>query len=211
MDVSNKTLAIFLVAAIVVSIAGTFVSLNRLGKMGGMTGYALDDTGLANLSISTSASIRFEDGFNTTDFGTGSIPNASSVCFLSTTAGPTAECSGFAQGGPLIIENDGNVNLTNVSLNSTNSAAAFIGSCGSFTPEFLWNFTQNESTSCNAGYWAAGDYMAVNTTLMSICEGANAYNYVEDHDSIRIDFLLNISSDCTPGAKTNIINLVGTQ
>jgi hypothetical protein len=61
MDISNKTLAIFLVAAIFISLCGTLVSLNKLSSMG-FTGYAINDTdlGYTNFSITSNVSLVFQ-------------------------------------------------------------------------------------------------------------------------------------------------------
>ena len=52
MDMSNKSLALLLVAAIVISLGGTMISLNRINEMG-ITGMA---AGNVSVTISTNMS-----------------------------------------------------------------------------------------------------------------------------------------------------------
>jgi len=61
-DVSNSTLALFVVLAIVVSVFGTFMSLSKLDQMTGVgiTGFASAD-GKANLSVRSSSNIQLLD------------------------------------------------------------------------------------------------------------------------------------------------------
>ena len=64
MDISNKTLAMFLVAAIVVSIAGTTISLNRLGDIStSPTGFATSGVGNVSLNVNTDLSIVLDEAW----------------------------------------------------------------------------------------------------------------------------------------------------
>jgi len=59
-DVSNSTLALFVVLSIVVTVFGTFLSLSKFGDVG-ITGFATTGTGTANLSVSATAAIFVSD------------------------------------------------------------------------------------------------------------------------------------------------------
>lgn len=129
MDISNKTLAMFLVAAIVVSIAGTTISLNRLDRMStgdGLTGYATSGVGNVTVNVNSQLSISVTDdiiafgncqpfsGVDTViDSETASVAWAHDVC------------SGFTPDYIQVI-NDGNVNA-NVSINASNRGEAHGG------------------------------------------------------------------------------------
>jgi hypothetical protein len=63
-EISNSTLALLVVAAIVVSISGSLISLNKLGEIGGITGMlSTTDIGYANLSVPVSAYINLTDNW----------------------------------------------------------------------------------------------------------------------------------------------------
>ncbi|NOZ80214.1 MAG: hypothetical protein GXP63_00960, partial [DPANN group archaeon] len=64
-EISNRSLAVLLVVAIVVSIGGTFMSLSKLQQApttiyvnkGSPTGYAISPNGTASVSITTTAEL----------------------------------------------------------------------------------------------------------------------------------------------------------
>jgi len=108
MDISNKTLGLLLVAAIVVSVGGTFFSLDKLDGFS-TTGYATDGTGAVNLSINTSVSIKMND--SVIDFGTCTIPSGGATFSSNNTAASANNtyCNGTFP-DLMTVENDGNTN-----------------------------------------------------------------------------------------------------
>jgi len=128
-DISNRTLAILLVTAIVVSLGATVSTLNRLST--GASGRAISDMGDVQLIISSTVSIRllndsidFGSGYvnDTCDITSGAVNNATLTagatyddtnadnCWLEAVETPTS----------LHIENDGNSNVTLKVLGPTN-------------------------------------------------------------------------------------------
>ena len=116
-DISNKTLAILVGIAIVVSIFG-ILSVPR----GGVTiiGAAVNTTtGVANVTINTVTLIRLKN--NTVDFGAGFVNTSGTSCTMesnNTVASRSTACEGFRTTGNnaifdrFVIENAGNVNVT---------------------------------------------------------------------------------------------------
>ena len=134
-DFSNKTIATLLVVAIIISISGTLISLQKLSNLG-VSGFATSGTGVANLTISSSRSITVTT--NLIDFGSG-YPATSETCVMESnrTSAP-ANCIGTTN-APIkwsdsslpapyfIINNTGNIN-TNVTFNASADASTWIGS-----------------------------------------------------------------------------------
>src|SRR3989344_4566576 len=129
-DISNKTVVTLLVAAIAISLGGTFVTLNalnsRLGALGfsQLTGFATIPNATATLTANTYSSIKFSQA--TVAFGTGSVnTSAGNNCTLSTldgTGGLNSHCLDFNEVyNGFTVENDGNTNLS-VELKSNQSA-----------------------------------------------------------------------------------------
>jgi hypothetical protein len=121
MSVSNKTLAIMLLAAIVVSLGGTFISLNRLGGMS-PTGYSIAPEGIVNLTINSSLSITTDD-INLIDFGTCDLQDGGIGYILRSNASEgghgNSNCSiPSPSPGYIVIRNNGNL-LANVSIQSS--------------------------------------------------------------------------------------------
>lgn len=111
MDISNRALAMFLLAAIVVSLAGTIISLNKLEGTS-TTGFATSGTGNVSLNVQSSLSITTADS-SLINFGGCTPLSGSSAVVASTGGANTSICSGFIVGGAdsnISVRNDGNVN-----------------------------------------------------------------------------------------------------
>jgi hypothetical protein len=211
MELTNKTLALLLVAAIAVSLAGTIISLNKLNNVP-TTGYATS-TATSNVTITSLNSVRFNVA--SIYFGSGSVNSSAGynncTLFANLTAvggWKSAGCINFAgsEPGPLIIENDGNVNLTNVQLVSSVAAAAFIGGIA-VTPVYQYLVIQNETGSCATGLGPT-TWTDVNTTGSgtSIC---TKMDWQDAADSIAVGVYIVIPADAT-GAKTSTWTVTGT-
>lgn len=211
-EVSNRTLAITLVIAIVISLTGTIISLNRLAqsRVPGITGFAIDtDVATATVQIVSTASISFK--VNMLDFGTGMVNTSGGNTNCSLATGKTSgfkdsnsSCINFSKLGnltSLVIENDGTDNMT-INLSADKDLNTFVGGGGSGEEQFSWNITCNESaTGCcsnltnngSLGSWATG-WWPVNTTQTQICGGSGLY-FTDDNDSILVNLNLTIPYD----------------
>lgn len=111
MDISNRALAMFLLAAIVVSLAGTIISLNKLEGTS-TTGFATSGTGNVSLNIQSQLSITTADSA-LINFGACTPLSGTEAVVASTGGANTSICGGFAVGGAdsnISVRNDGNVN-----------------------------------------------------------------------------------------------------
>ncbi len=203
MEISNKGLALLLVAAVAVSVFGMILSINKLNIIQTMksgTGFATS-SGNASLYINTTSSLRFSVA--TIDWGTGSVNATTGTCYLNT-EGLKSGCTGFttvSQG--LVIENDGDTNLS-VTLVSDKSPTTFIGSGATF----LWKISQNESGSCPSVTPTA--YTQVNTSAITIC---TAFQPVDATDTILVDLNVSIPLSIVSsgaGQKVATLTAVGT-
>lgn len=153
MEDTNRALALLLVAAIIVSLGGTVVSLNKLGQMGEMslTGFATSsEAGRVNLSVSENTVLDIT--WSTIDFGSGYVATGCDNCSMDTlsTGNTNAACchndwnttSGFQDG--FWIENKGNT-VVNVQLVSNASAVGFIGDGvgGETNSTFKWRISDD--------------------------------------------------------------------
>ena len=125
MDISNKALAMFLLAAIVVSLGGTIVSLNRLGSIT-TTGFtpasgevllSLDEV----ISITTADNATVDFGNCENDAGTAQTVNSEGGADTSTV------CDEFSAPAWIAVRNNGNVDV-NVTIQSNVTGAAQGGS-----------------------------------------------------------------------------------
>lgn len=120
MDISNKTLALFLLGAIVVSLGGTILSLNKLGEV--TTTGLVTQPGQVDLEILSSLSITTEDN-SVINFGTCTPPAGQTTIINSEGLENTTSVCGAYGGSGIYVRNNGNVNA-NVTIRSNVVGAA---------------------------------------------------------------------------------------
>jgi hypothetical protein len=223
-EVSNKALAILLVGAIVISLAGTLISINKVSQISSfsrrgnqITGMALQDNGNVSLTIQGGAALAVKRGIN---FGTvnpnGSIINISSEVSLIGRGGSN-DCSVVANCSGLEIENDGNIPI-NVTMNSSSNASDLIGGTGANWTFFVAN--GNSSNTGNATRPDGGCTMVppiynsnawtnfqknTNYIICNSSVGAGLW-YNDTNDTITIEVNLTIPSDAATGIKTAVLS-----
>ena len=207
-DISNKSLALMLLAAIVVSITGTIYTLNTYDG-DGMSGFVtLNATGKTNFSINSTLSIRFSN-FNIVQFGAGYVNDTLNNCLIGTnmtvaqiSASGVSGCVGFNTSvgqSNLSIQNDGNI-LANVSLNFSANASGFIGGT---SPSFQYQIINNviDANSCgtimNGSSWREVSGYDSNGTGARVC---TKFNFSDTNDTFDIGLWLNIPESANTGA-----------
>ncbi|MFH1133553.1 MAG: hypothetical protein V1735_03620, partial [Nanoarchaeota archaeon] len=141
-DISNRTLAILMLFAIVISLGGLYLSTNRLARIGGITGFASSGTGSVNVTIVSFNSIAIEDAL--INFG-NCTPTAGTGDNLSSNESSEPACvttGGTGSGvypDNVSVSNDGNTNI-NVTVKTSNTGT-FIGGT---SPKF-WYSSRNAS------------------------------------------------------------------
>jgi hypothetical protein len=152
-DISNRTLATILVAAIVVSLGSTLISLNKLGGLSWVTGRAVSDLGTAQVSVQESLSIvLLTDSVN---FGTGFINTSNTNCVtnnvnLSTLGAGFNYETCFVGGGTgtdFVLQNNGNVNAS-VSVRGP-SAVTLFGSANPLQKAFRYKASDSVAENAN--------------------------------------------------------------
>ncbi len=222
MDISNKSLALILVAAIVVSLGGTLVSMNRLNQfsmpMSGVTGFASYDTGEANLTISGKITISIEDD-QVIDFGAGYVDGSNAgiqYCKIDTydrnaTLNATNFCIGFSnvsadpgdpgftndKNGPFKIVNDGNQDVF-VYIQSNATPEQFIGSPSTTgVVNFTWMIDSNTTGSaCTGGTNNVSSWREVTTTQRTyVCGSGEKLKFADGSDAVYLHLQVQIPED----------------
>lgn len=211
-ELSNKTLALLLVFAIIFSLGGTLLTLNKIKKVG-ITGMVTNVTsGYVNASVESRVAANLT--LKAVDFGIGYVTMGCNNCTLDTQGGSTPGgcCSDFstAQRG-IVIENSGN-QVLKIEVNFSLNASDFIGGDTSIN-EFKMLVVQNESKSCKTlGATWSSTYANVpiyNTgeTAGEVCDrlSPNLAN-----DSIRLHINITIPDDASAGEKNASVIITGT-
>ncbi len=201
-EISNKTIAALLVVAMVLSLSGTFFSLNKLNMLqSGVTGYATayNDNATATLNLASVTSITFTT--NAVDWGSVQIDTAGGYteCNLTTSSYGQAitGCSaGVTQPNPLVLENDGSVNVkVNITTNETPSSWI-----GGTNPGFYFIGSNNEAGSCDS---STGNLVTTETAL-STAEVTLCSNLTFDNtaDTLNLDLKAEVPYNAPTGQKT---------
>jgi len=209
MELSNKSLALLLVVAIVISVGGTMVSLSKLNSIR-YTGFASSSNspqGTANLTINSSLVLTFV--VSNVNFGTGYTNDSGAgieQCVMDTNGSAnSADCIGFNSGvSPFVLRNDGNKNL-NVSISANENATTFISGTN---PVFQFFIEDNETGSCttpNPTVWTD-----MNTTSVDMCGTGGLLANPSTSDELRIHIKVSVPQDAIPGAKTATLTAAGT-
>jgi hypothetical protein len=191
-EISNNFLALLVVVAIVVVLAGFMMPAKITGNAG--------NEGTLTGTLGTTTAINFTN--DTINFGTIQVPGLAPSCQVDTEtnsncSGDTAPANGF------VVENTGNVDVS-LQLATGKNAADLLGGTG---PVYQWKVTNvTEPGSCKG---AASAYVNVNKTSpgTTICTNFSAYS---TRDSLEINVKLVIGSDVAPGAKTDTFTATAT-
>lgn len=151
-EISNTVLAVLVVAALVVVVAGTVINLN-----GGITGFATEGSGNVTLTINSTLAIEVNAGNTIIDFGVCN-PRAGSSYWCSSNDSVACtganndqgNCTGDTTTPQYIqVDNVGNVDA-DVTLQSSCTAAQLIGGT---SPAFEYVTTHCNGTA--VGSWAS--------------------------------------------------------
>jgi hypothetical protein len=237
MDHTEKTLALLLVASIIVSLGGTVVSLNKLGQVQfkTLTARATANTdGYVQLNITSDTSIAFTK--STINFGNGYVNSSCNNCTMwtnSTTGGTSkhlvqscceAQWNTLTAGTTKVglwIRNEGNTNLT-VNLDFDKDASTFIGGTGAL---FQYRtLTDVSSKGCSGCSGVAHDDNAnsCKTTLRYTSAWADAntsnpilcanYGFTNNpaSDEMVLDVKVGIPRTSPTNAKVATLTITGT-
>ncbi|GBE19426.1 MAG TPA: hypothetical protein ENG87_03070 [Candidatus Pacearchaeota archaeon] len=197
----KSTNLLMIVAVVAVSLAAInlIVTINKVGDIQALTGYATD-TATANLTVQGAASITFV--ISNISWGSGYV-NESPITFaVLDTVGNTINGTNWATVSTgLTLRNDGNNDVT-INLSADKNSTQFIGGTAGNGPIFQWNVSNAEEGSCSNG----GTNNATNITSFTdanITSQLACWNLSNDaaSDLLRIDLRLEIPQDAAPGAK----------
>jgi hypothetical protein len=205
MEISNKTLGLLLIAAIVVSLGGTIVSLNKLDATS-TTGYVTNNqTGNVSLSVGAALSIIIS-GDAEIAFGE-CTPDVNSALILDSNASASgannSACSGGTFPDNITIVNDGNVNANVTIRTSANGTTLFDGDTNG---GFAYMARNAVETGCANGlqdsyveFTVEDDGIASDTDLNPLC-GNLSYADAGDEIQVFARITLPASVDTTTGS-----------
>jgi hypothetical protein len=208
-DLSNKTLSVFLLAVMVVSLFGTLMVLNKVSTGHGPTGFAPTAGGTVNLSVSSLISITTNESA-LVNFGSCTLNESRPINLTSMDDQDTPTyCTGFSRGN-ISVRNDGNV-VVNVSLASDACAPRGGNTSCTFLNNSALPYTLNglfQFNTSNAGLltWSGGCATPVTwTTINTTTTGYRACSNLaatSPANSFVTNFLLSVPNGLGIGVKT---------
>jgi len=171
-----------------------------------LTGYAVEGTGIVNVSVDPTAAINFTTDF--INFGNGSVILGLSQALLESDISGAVNGSWAYEVQHFTLENIGNVNVS-LDLKTNQDAATFIGGTN---PEYKYNITNspsNDQSCTGASGVTLTAWNDVNTTDPGtrICP---SFGFASAYDQIQIDVRLLIPSDSKTGNFTDTFTVTGT-
>lgn len=201
----TKRLAVLIALAIVISLAGTVITLSSLPN--GITGFATDsETGTAQFAVAALTQITLNDA--TVNFGTCTLnianmstfdSNASNGNSLETTDSST--CGGSFP-DRMELENTGN-KYVNLSIKSNVSATNYINS-NSAQGNFMFVGTNKDTSACITGLASAFVNFTAANTNYTLCSNFSPINTA---DELYISYRIALPPDTKEGTKSALITI----
>jgi hypothetical protein len=201
MELSNKSLALLLVAAIVISLGGTLISLNRLSQQG-LTGLAAG-TVVLNVSENMSCTIGSNVSFG---ISTSQILAQTNISTNSANSNGFNDCTGNDACRGMMINNTGNVNV-NVTFYSSANGTTLLGGPGATNASFQYSIVNGSFNGaalpgCNSGLKTAWGY--ANETITTICTNLTS---LSTNNVMTIEYNVTIDANTPTGYKTATITI----
>lgn len=217
-EISNKTLAVIVVAAIVVTLGSTALIL-RMGAPV-ITGMVTEQTGTAQFNITSVIAIDIPGAL--VEFGAGSVVAEYEICYMDTGLGGAADDTGVvdatnctwttgAISNGFVIQNVGNVEI-DVKVNSSESAATFIGGGSGNIADPVFQYATDttaeggDSVSCAGGTIAS--YTTVSTGAADLMCGNLTFG--QTTNEVELDIRVGVPKDAVPEQKTVTMNFWAT-
>lgn len=195
-DISNKTLALLLGVAIVVSLVGIFTA--ETGTI--ITGRATD-TGTGTLDFETDSVVDITVS-GTINWGIGAVTTGQDSATLYSDGTATLNGNWSTQNTPITVENVGTENVS-LTIYSSNDAEHFIGGT---SPAMTFTATQSEANSC-PGTLAGATTAYTNDTGTSVCD---SFGTLGTANALEVDFTLTVPADADTSTHTQTVTFTGT-
>jgi len=205
MELSNKSLALLLVAAIVISLGGTLISINKLNQQG-LTGLAAG-TVVLNVSENMSCTISSNVSFGTSTTQILTIVNLSTN---GSNSNGFTDCLAQDACRGMMINNTGNMNV-NVTFSSDKNGTTLLGGPEATNTSFQYSVVNGSNNGallpgCNSGLKTAWTY--ANETTTAICTNLTA---LSTNNAMTIEYNITIDGNTPTGMKTATIIITCAQ
>ena len=222
-EISNRTLAVLLFIAIIVSVGGAMINISQLAELTRVipslqiTGYPT--VGTVNITVQAQAQINLSD--YQVDFGPGFVLTGGSARLNTSSSGVLgrenwSNATTFAPTN-ITLENTGNQNIS-LNFTSDKNGTEFISNNVTTTPLALFQFrgvnkeagTCNSTTNLTTSYTAISDPVAAddsNTVQNDLCK---CMRFEAANDEIYMNVQVLIPETAPTGAKNATLTFTAT-
>lgn len=215
-EISNKSLAIMVVAAILITIGSTALILRSGGPVA-ITGlFGSTQTGTAQFNVTGVVSITIRNSL--VDFGAGAVMSSETACTISTDEA-THTCGTWANysdsDAAFSIENDGNVNA-NITVTAAANAATWIGgSSPSFKGKTETQCAEagcddsiEDQVGCTGGVGSFSSMAEITTSAQVICD---LLKFEDATDGLELEVQATVPEDSPVGQKSTTLTFTASQ
>jgi len=214
-EISNQTLALLLIIALVISLGGTLLSLQKMGQPIAITGLAGSNVTRGNFTLTVSDVTWINFSRKSCSFGTG-YAIGGNPCKMNTSGYENLSgCStGFTGAGcnfPLEIKNIGNNNVT---LNLTfKNSSAFLGGASA---QVWFKMLNGTSTLTNPGCRQRNTNMSKFASWREISRAwwsnrtCDRFTFGTGQNTVSIHMQVRFGPDALTGQRINLITAIGT-
>ena len=214
-EISNKTLLVLALIAIIISLGGTWISLSKL-QLSGITGRSPTPItqGTAQLIIQAQAIVNVTQP--TINWANVAVSQGNDTCIINSETGTSDRCS-TCSGTPCSVANSGftfanigNVCI-NVSVTAGKTAANFIGGTLAGGPLYKWK-SRNLTTIGGYAINIKDTYSATSTSATLAYYNMSPTNYsAGQNESAYLDLNITIPRDAPKGSKTDTITFTAVE
>lgn len=190
-DISNRTLTILSIVAIIFIFSGFIMTMNELAVFK-FTGQQVQRVGQVGINITEGVRVTLIN--DNVDFGEGYIKNGFEQCTLTTYDDSVPSCwynitpypaTGF---GHFQLENTGN-SVVNVTINSSNATNFFDGNITAGAPFYIWQGIHVTGDDGCLGSNLTTVATAFDETDQPICD---QFEFINTNDQFNISIVLNV-------------------
>ena len=197
---TSKLLTVVAVFAIAFAAVNLLITMDKVGKL---TGYAVNDSGTANLTIIEDININFT--VDLINWSSGGVLSPNDWAYLNSEGVMLNNFSFENVTDGLRLQSDSNVNIS-VNLSSSLDALNFLdgGIVRAIPSSFQWKMNDYEAGTCPT--LTPTSYTGVSTAGIEVCQN---FGYDTPQDTIEIDLAVNISRQAPTGVKGVVITATG--
>lgn len=203
---NNNTIILLAILAVILAFIALVSVFYSVAIYTGITGKATA-IGAANLTIITEAAINISN--SSVEWGQGRVSVDAAAAVLNTSSGTVSGGNWSAVKVGLLVQNNGNINVTLDLSSSSGNGTIFLGNSSSYVG-YEWNISNYKAGACGSPGFGRNVFSPVNTSNGLNTRVCSQFNWISTADVMEIDFNVVIPNDIETGIKKDTITVTAT-